>query len=446
MHDSSESVLEGIFARGDRRLGDVIEEAWKNGARFDSWEEHVKLPVWEAALEKHAVVRERYLGTIPVTARLPWDHIDVGLEDGFLATEYRKALKSRLSPPCGKAVGMFIHHTNVEDATADARRLVCYDCGVACDMTQMREERIHFLEKMDAHKRLPILESAASPNTPEAPGIDEEEVEVPAAAKAPLVTYRYRLSYEKLGPVAFLGHLDLVRSLPRVFRRVEVPMAYSQGFHPKPDLVFGPALSLGVPSLAEYVDIKLLADVDAAWLHETLNRAAPEGLHFTGAAKLGPQDPGLNKMISKSVYALAFARSALPNGEEGLRARLDDVMAMPSLLVRREIERNVKMVDVRTYLTRAELGESRAKEAIARAGLIGDLVVVGIETHITGAGAVKASEVAEVLTSAETPFRAVRIALLAPNGETPLAVAGRGPLPKPQAELPPLELPVLAEA
>jgi hypothetical protein len=64
-------------------------------------------------------MRRVFLGTIPVHARLPWDHIDVGLEDGFLLREYRKALKNRLSPPCGKVAGAFVHHTNLKDAHAD---------------------------------------------------------------------------------------------------------------------------------------------------------------------------------------------------------------------------------------------------------------------------------------------------------------------------------------
>ena len=58
---------------------------------------------------------ERYLGTIPVTARLPWDHIDIGLEPDFLVKEYRKALKDRLSPPCGKPFKQLLHPSNVAD-------------------------------------------------------------------------------------------------------------------------------------------------------------------------------------------------------------------------------------------------------------------------------------------------------------------------------------------
>ncbi|KYF71746.1 TIGR03960 family B12-binding radical SAM protein, partial [Sorangium cellulosum] len=166
-HEAHASVLEGIFARGDRPLADVLERAWRNGAHFDSWDDQLKLAVWEEAFAHTGVDRAKYLGTLPVTARLPWDHIDVGLEEGFLAREYRKALQNRLSPPCGKVAGMFVHHTNLDDARADARRLVCYDCGVACDMTQMREERLTFLDRLGAHKRsLPIVKEAAAAPPP----------------------------------------------------------------------------------------------------------------------------------------------------------------------------------------------------------------------------------------------------------------------------------------
>ena len=105
-----------------------------------------------AALAAHGVDVPAYLGTRPVTARLPWDHIDVGLEDGFLLGEYRKALKGRASPPCGKVAGMLIHHTNLADAEPDHRKLVCYDCGVACDLSKMRDDRLVALRALGAER------------------------------------------------------------------------------------------------------------------------------------------------------------------------------------------------------------------------------------------------------------------------------------------------------
>ncbi len=465
-HDAAASVLEGIFARGDRALGDVLERAWKNGARFDSWDERLKLDLWEEAFVHFGIDRAKYLGTIPVTARLPWDHIDVGLDDGFLAREYRKALASRLSPPCGKVAGTFVHHTNIEDAAADARRLVCYDCGVACDMTQMRDERITFLHKLDAHKRLPVVqdapviadppliegapvdevardasgEGAAEASSP-APRADRSEGAAEASSPAPRADRpakkksnkrmtpgppggrRYRFMYEKTGPMALLGHLDIVRELPRVLRRADAPMVYTQGFHPKPDMTFGPALSLGVPSLSEYVDLRLDAVMDDAELRDLvarMNRLTPRGFAFGGAVLLGDTDPGIAKVISGARYALVWARSALvATAGEGvgdvytwLADKCTQAMAAAELPHRREIEGIGKIVDVRKYLRRVEIAGDFVRAEVARAGLFGDLVIADAEVQITGSGSVKASEVAMALVG-DVPHRAVRLALLA---------------------------------
>src|SRR5580700_8364788 len=207
MHDCETSWLEGVFARGDRRLCDVLERAFRAGARFDSWEDQLKIDVWAAAFAAEGVEPKRYLGTLPVTAHLPWDHISVGLEGGFLAREYRKAVASRLSPPCGKAAGAFIHATNLDDAAADQRKLVCYDCGVACDLSAMREERLVYLRRLGSEEP----RAAAPPRV--------------ARPKGPPVVFvqgeprRYRFVYEKLGAFAYLSHLDVIRALPRSFRR-----------------------------------------------------------------------------------------------------------------------------------------------------------------------------------------------------------------------------------
>ena len=61
-------------------------------------------------------------------------------------------LKDRVSPPCGKPKGSLLHPTTIEDAAADQRKLVCFDCGIACDLTQMKSDRLVMLRKLDAHK------------------------------------------------------------------------------------------------------------------------------------------------------------------------------------------------------------------------------------------------------------------------------------------------------
>jgi radical SAM-linked protein len=435
VHEANASVLEGIFARGDRRLADVLERAWKKGARFDSWDDQLRLQVWEEAFAHFDVDRACYLGTIPLTARLPWSHIDVGLEDGFLAGEYRKALQNRLSPPCGKVAGAFVHHDNLEDARADDRRLVCYDCGVACDMTQMRDERITFLAKLGAEKRsLPIARA-----TPEAA---EEPARATPRSNAK-GGFRYRFRYEKTGATALLGHLDVTRELPRVLRRLGISMVYTNGFHPKPDMSFGPALSLGVMSLDEYADLRLAADLDPddlARLVQDMTRSSPGGLVFRGAIKLRPKDPGVTRVIAGARYAIAFARHSIQvNGHPAellLAERCAAAMSAASIPFRRQIDGVGKMLDVRTYLLRAEVAGADAHVALARAGLVGELVAIDVDCAIPGSGAVKAAEVAAVIAGDGTtapPHRAVRVELfgLDDSGRFSPLDLGRGTPPGP---------------
>jgi hypothetical protein len=162
-----------------------------------------------------------------------------------------------------------------------------------------------------------------------------------------------------------------------------------------------------------------------------MNGASPAGLRFTAAALLTPFDPGITKVISGARYALVFARSALPEGGEGwLRERAAAALAAETLPVTRVIDRQSKPVDVRTYLRSLEVGSEAAKMAVARAGLVGDLVVVEVEVAVLGSGAVKSSEVAEVLAGADVYCRAIRMALLAEDGRSPLAIVGRSAPPK----------------
>lgn len=420
-HGAVASVLEGVFARGDRSLCNVLEYAYLHGARFDSWDERLLLDVWEEAFTKFNIDRSKFLGTIPVTARLPWDHIDVGLEEGFLAREYRKALQSRLSPPCGKAAGMFIHHTNVEDALADKRKLVCYDCGVACDMSQMRNERVTFLTKMGAQKRLPILvENEEKPVVVTAPPVSDEAPKV--AQMHGRGGFRYRFRFAKIGAMALLGHLDVVRELPRIFRRVDEIMVHTKGFHPKPDMTFSPALSLGVASLDEYVDMRLAREMNSFELERLvsqMNESSPTGLHFYGAALLGTEDPALSKVIVGARYVIAMARAAISvsegqRAEDVLAERVRTAMAATTLPIRRNVEGIGKTVDVRQYLMHADVGGADAHEALRRAGIVGDLVALDVIVSITGSGAAKASEVAAVIVGdgvTAPPHRSVRLEL-----------------------------------
>ena len=92
----------------------------------------------------------------------------------------------------------------------------------------------------------------------------------------------------------------MLRRLPRVFRRAEIELAYTGGFNPKPDFTYGPALSLGVPSLGEPIDLKLRAAIDPDELVARLNAVAPEGLRVTGAVLFFNSPSSFGLMVSRS--------------------------------------------------------------------------------------------------------------------------------------------------
>ncbi|MGE5183489.1 MAG: TIGR03960 family B12-binding radical SAM protein [Acidobacteriota bacterium] len=415
-HHSGISFVEGVLARGDRRLADVIEAVWRDGARFDGWDEVFDLERWERAFARFSVDVAAYTGTRPITARLPWDHVDVGLEDGFLLAEYRKAVKGRASPPCGKVAGMLIHHTNLEDAEANTKRLVCYDCGVACDLTKMRHDRLVALRTLGADKR-PSTSTTTSTSHRETERAERVRLAGHHGAGAPYSTYRFKLA--KVGRAAFLGHLDLVRLLARSFRRVDLPLAYTRGFSPKPRMVFGPALGLGVPSLGELIDVDLehvvpgrptwdMADAARVELspddvRERLASVCPPGVEIlectivrlAGHVLAKHPDLGLGKLIDAIDLVLAPA----PDGIAHDAARLERIarafLAKDRAMVERE---GGKMIDARALVTELDvIADAAAAKLTAALDWPERPALLRARVRSTSEGSIKPVELARVL-------------------------------------------------
>lgn len=99
-HAADVSVLEGVFARGDRKLSYVVENAYKKGCYFDGWEERFDRKKWFDALEENGVTVEEYTGARDVDKPLPWDFIDFGVTKKYMLKEYEKALKEEITEPC----------------------------------------------------------------------------------------------------------------------------------------------------------------------------------------------------------------------------------------------------------------------------------------------------------------------------------------------------------
>lgn len=296
-HYSKISALEGIVSRGDRRIGSIIYDAWKNGARFDGWDETFKYNVWVKSVEDSGLDPEIFLGTIPMTGRLAWDHIDVGVGKKFIEQEWKKATSNRLSPPCGKVSGMMVHHSDLEmlekTFDIDKKKLICYHCGVACDLKGMVEERREFLTSMGATKHEPYVK----------PEVLRKDIVELREKRNGNVGHKYRIEFSKIGPITFISHLDLQKIMARIFKRASVTTLLSEGYNQRPLISFGPALALGISSLTEYFDVRVpepWQDFELSLSH--LNTYSEPGIIFKSIVEINNKTPSIQDAARAFTY------------------------------------------------------------------------------------------------------------------------------------------------
>ena len=142
-----------------------------------------------------------------------------------------------------------------------------------------------------------------------------------------MANHRYRITFGKGRELRFTGHLDLHRAWERTLRRAEIPLAYSEGFNPRPKINIGAALPLGCTSEADLVDVELTQAVEIAELAEALNVAAPPGLTVSEIATVAHGTPKLQKLITSSEYLIP-----VPDQDRRiLQARIQAILAADKL-------------------------------------------------------------------------------------------------------------------
>lgn len=295
------SWLEGIFSRGDRRLNRALVEAWQNGAHFDSWTEHLNIPIWEKAMEKCGLKPDFYLHRKrDYDEVLPWSHIDSGISKKFLLKEWEKAINAETTPDC---------------------RNHCTDCGVC--------ERPY--SSLVINKGVPEFNNQT----------------LPAAKKVPDNTIRkYRITFAKLSNACYLSHLELLRLFIRAFRRVGISLAYSKGFHPTPRISFAIALPVGMKSLQEVMDIQVFNSCYNDSILETLNKELPLGIKIISIKEIPIKTPP--PKVKESVFYVKT---------DGIFSKtdIDNFLKLDSLLVNQARKDGIRRIDIRPHVKAAHL-------------------------------------------------------------------------------------------
>lgn len=157
---------------------------------------------------------------------------------------------------------------------------------------------------------------------------------------------KYRIRYSKTGLARFTSHLDVIRALGRALHRAGLPLAFSAGYNPKPQLAFGPPLPLGVESEAEYFDLVLTSALPEEEVARALQQNLPSGLHLLSVQPLPEKAPSLMSQVTGIDYRFSLTRKE-PWTDEEVKAWFGTLWSRPELTVTKRTPDGEKQVDLR---------------------------------------------------------------------------------------------------
>lgn len=323
--DPTLSLLEGIFSTGDRHLSQVLVEAHRIGCRFDGWSDQFNPSLWKEAFEKAGLEMRFHTRKKDFNEILPWSFIETGVEPNFLWEEYQKGLKEEISPPCaGKN---------------------CHRCGV-CNGNTITVRESHPKEMGRPTKTI-------------REGIQKKGVRC-----------KIRLRFRKVGAIRFLSHLELAHLFYRTSKRADLPLSYSEGFHPMPRIIFATALAVGLESLAEIVDLELERRLPPGDVMERLNQILPQGIEIIEAVEVA-RDSSPSSLQHQSVYWIPLDHFI--SKEEAI-IKVNDAFEKKELIIQQERKGKKRKVDILPLIQKMTVTE-RGERSGEPAGLGVELVL-----------------------------------------------------------------------
>ena len=177
---------------------------------------------------------------------------------------------------------------------------------------------------------------------------------------------RIRITFAKQGALRYTGHLDLHRLWERAARRAELPLAYSQGFHPQPKMNIAAALPLGFSSRCEILDMRLEREIPLDGLREKLQETLPTGIQVSSIEAVDDKLPPLQTLVASAEYEVTLTEAI---DRSDLERRIESVMSAESIVR----ERRGKTYDLRPLIEdlKLEAGDKIFMRLAAREGATG---------------------------------------------------------------------------
>jgi radical SAM family uncharacterized protein/radical SAM-linked protein len=298
------SFLEGVFSTGDRNLSRVLVEAFRLGCRFDGWSDQFRYPLWKEAMEKAGLEMDRHTRKRNFENIPPWSFIDTGVHAQFLWEEYQRGLEEKMSPPCVKEN--------------------CHRCGVCNGKTIAIQENDP--EEIQARERMA-----------------KKDIRKKGMKKI-------RLKFRKVEEMRFLSHLELAHLFYRASKRADLPLSFSEGFHPMPRIVFATALPVGMESLTEIVDIECEGKITPLEVQERLNQTLPPGVEIVEAEEV-PLFFHLASLSRPSVYWIPLDH--LLSEEEAI-PKIKKALDEKEFLIHQERDGKKRSVNIRPLIEKMD--------------------------------------------------------------------------------------------
>jgi len=157
---------------------------------------------------------------------------------------------------------------------------------------------------------------------------------------------RYRIRYKKSGPMRYISHLDLLRTMERSARRAKLPLAFTEGFNPHPRVSFAAPLPVGVEGEDEYMDLELETPLQGSLLVERLNASSPPGLEILACKEIDKAGPSLMGLVDQATYLAQNIRPFSMDDRqltEGIRTFLEQ----QEIVIEKKTKRGTKPKNIR---------------------------------------------------------------------------------------------------
>ncbi|MDR0338807.1 MAG: TIGR03960 family B12-binding radical SAM protein [Desulfovibrio sp.] len=345
-HEPDMTLLEGIFSRGDRRLADVVESAYRKGAIFASWMDGFSLAPWLEAMDEHNLRAEDYTGARPHDAPLPWDHLESGLSREHFLRERKRADQGKISDDCRYGACRECGVCDSKAGPSSLERLPgTADAAYRNILNRERRDQESHSVTLDQYGRVVVRDQA-----PGKPANGKKPLPKGTDPRLAVKAARLLFTYARKGPAAFLSQLEIQHIFDRALRRAAMPLSFSQGYHPLPLVSYGRALPVGVASENEWFAVFLRETRPLRESLEALNLALPLGVRVMSVEEL----PSSAKPADEIRESYRLEWLGADEGQAALCRSLKEIVGASAIPWEREGKKGVRLLDARAFFVDIE--------------------------------------------------------------------------------------------